>query len=272
MLALMARTNEGAHFSSPLRTAFRAVTSLAPLDALALMDRTKEGAHFSSPLWTAFIEVPERLEPLVRCISVGLPPIQDKSIQILSRLCQDQPSLLGECLNRNQGCIVSLASRLMESTNMEVRIGSAITLISAMKESRVQSVDVLEASGLLKNLISALIDMLKQDSASTSLDIEVWKPHTENSLYNYEQDGLDVPESGRVLEETVALWLLSLICSSHARSKLTVMDLGGVDAVSDKLASYTANRQVHVSNLTSLFSIVLLLHYFYNSVFNCNPC
>uniref|UniRef100_A0A453HIS7 C2 domain-containing protein n=5 Tax=Aegilops tauschii subsp. strangulata TaxID=200361 RepID=A0A453HIS7_AEGTS len=234
------------------------VTSLDPLDVLALMVMTKEGAHFSPPLRTAFLEAPESLEPLVRCISVGLSPIQDKSIQILARLCQDQSSLLSEHINRSQGCIDSLVSRVMESTNMEIRISSAITLISALKDNREDSVEVLEASGNLKSLISALIDMLKQHSTSTSLDIEVWKPYTEKSLFNCEQDVLDVPESGKVLEETVAR-LLSLICSSHPRSKLTVMDLGGVDIVSDKLASHSASRQEHDEDSGSVWSCALLL-------------
>ncbi|XP_062197022.1 protein CELLULOSE SYNTHASE INTERACTIVE 3-like isoform X2 [Phragmites australis] len=233
------------------------VSSLEPLDVLALVARTKEGEHFSTPLCTAFLEVPESLEPLVRCVSTGLPPIQDKSIQILAILCQGQPSLLGEYLNRSQGCVVSLASRVMESTDVEIRISSAITLISAMRDSREQSIDVLEASKLLKNLISALIDMLKQHSSSTSLDIEVWKPCTEKSLFNYEQDVLNVPELGKVSEETVALWLLSLICSYHARSKYTVMELGGVDAVSDRLASYAANRQYEDSE--NMWTCALLL-------------
>ncbi|XP_044980603.1 protein CELLULOSE SYNTHASE INTERACTIVE 3 [Hordeum vulgare subsp. vulgare] len=232
------------------------VTSLDPLDVLALMVMTKEGAHFSPPLRTAFLEAPEGLEPLVRCISVGLPPIQDKSIQILARLCQDQSSLLSEHINRSEGCIDSLVSRVMESTNMEIRISSAITLISALKDKREHSIEVLEASGHLKSLISALIDMLKQESTSTSLDIEVWKPYTEKSLFNCEQDVLDVPESGKVLEETVAR-LLSLICSSHPRSKLTVMDLGGVEIVSDKLAS--ASRQEHDEDSGSVWSCALLL-------------
>ncbi|KAG8091117.1 hypothetical protein GUJ93_ZPchr0011g27070 [Zizania palustris] len=217
-------------------------TSLDPLDVLELMTRTKEGEHFIS-LWSAFLEVPESLEPLVRCINVGLPPIQDKAIQILARLCQDQPSLLGEHLNRNQGCIAFLASRIIESTNTEIRVSSAITLISAMKHNREQPIDSIKTSGQMKNLISAFINMMKQASTSTSLDIEVWKPYPEKSLYNYDKVFLGVPQSGKVLEETVALWLLSLICSTHLISKLTVMDLGGVETISDKLASYTANQQ-----------------------------
>lgn len=231
------------------------VTSLDPLDVLAFMAMTKEDAHFSSPLWAAFLEVPESLEPLVHCISVGLPPIQDKSILIFSRLCQDQSSVLGEHINRSQGCIGSLASRIMESTKMEIRIGSAITLISALKDNREHSIEVLEVSGHLSNLISALIDMLKEQSTSTSLDIEVWKPYTEKSLYNCEQD---VPDSGKVLEETVPL-LLSLICSSSPRSKLTVMDLGGIDIISDKLAGHTANRQEQDEDSESVWSCALLL-------------
>ncbi|KAG2560736.1 hypothetical protein PVAP13_8KG082500 [Panicum virgatum] len=233
------------------------VTSLEPLDVLALMARTKEDSHFSPPLCTAFLEVPESLEPLVRCVSIGPPPIQDKSIQILANLCQGRHSLLGEYLNRSQGCIASLASRVMESKDMEIRISSAVILISAMRDRREQSIDILEASKLLKDLISALVDMLKQHSSLTSLDIEIWKPYTEKSPLNYEQDVLSVPELGKVSEETVALWLLSLICSYHARSKYTVMELGGVDAVSDRLASCTANRQYEDSE--NIWTCALLL-------------
>jgi hypothetical protein len=158
------------------------ITNSEPLDVLALMTRTKEDEYFSPSLRTAFLDTPESLEPLICYVSVGLPPIQDKSIQILATLCKGQPSLLGEYLYRSQGCIASLASRIMESTDIETRINSAVTLISVMRDSREQSIDVLESSKLLKDLISALIDMLKEHSSSTSLDIEVWKPYTEKSL------------------------------------------------------------------------------------------
>ncbi|KAG2556279.1 protein CELLULOSE SYNTHASE INTERACTIVE 3-like isoform X1 [Panicum virgatum] len=235
------------------------VTSLEPLDVLALMARTKEGSHFSPPLCTAFLEAPESLEPLVRCVSIGPPPIQDKSIQILANLCQGRHSLLGEYLNRSQGCIASLASRVMESKDMEIRISSAVILISAMRDRREQSIDILEASKLLKDLISALVDMLKQHSSLTSLDIEIWRPYTEKSPLNYEQDVLSVPELGKVSEETAALWLLSLICSYHARSKYTVMELGGVDAVSDRLASCTANREEQYEDSENIWTCALLL-------------
>jgi hypothetical protein len=37
------------------------------------------------------------------------------------------------------------------------------------------------------------------------------------------------------------------------------MELGGVDIVSDRLASHTAHRQVHFSHLNFLFSYITLL-------------
>jgi hypothetical protein len=55
---------------------------------------------------------------------------------------------------------------------------------------------------------------------------------------------LSVPELGKVSEETVALWLLSLICSYHGRSKYTVMELNGIDIVFDRLASSMALIQI----------------------------
>ncbi|KAK8961342.1 Protein TOPLESS [Platanthera guangdongensis] len=56
------------------------------LDALALLTRTKQCVKFKYPLWLPLSEVPASLEALVNCLASGGPSIQDKVIQILSRV------------------------------------------------------------------------------------------------------------------------------------------------------------------------------------------
>jgi hypothetical protein len=68
----------------------------------------------------------------------------------------------------------------------------------------------------------------------------LWK-----KLHSQEGDEFDVPDPASVLGSTVALWLLAIIASFHAKNKLIVMEAGGVEALSDKLATYTSNPQVY---------------------------
>jgi hypothetical protein len=63
------------------------VTLLDALEVAVLLARTKQGVHLTYPTWSALAEVPSSLEPLVRCLAEGPPPVQDKAIEILSRLC-----------------------------------------------------------------------------------------------------------------------------------------------------------------------------------------
>jgi hypothetical protein len=59
--------------------------------------------------------------------------------------------------------------------------------------------------------------------------------HSNYSSYWHTPHVLSVLELGKVSKETVALWLLSLICSYHGRSKYTLMELNGIDTVFDDL-------------------------------------
>ncbi|PQP99615.1 protein CELLULOSE SYNTHASE INTERACTIVE 3 [Prunus yedoensis var. nudiflora] len=93
------------------------------LEVVALLARTKQGVNFTYPPWSALAEVPSSLEPLVRCLAEGPPPLQDKSIEILSRLCGEQPVVLGDLLIARSRSLGSLANRIMHSLSLEVRVG-----------------------------------------------------------------------------------------------------------------------------------------------------
>ncbi|XP_009625031.1 protein CELLULOSE SYNTHASE INTERACTIVE 3-like isoform X2 [Nicotiana tomentosiformis] len=230
------------------------------LDAIALLARTKQGTHSSYNPWTALAEVPSSLEPLIHCLCEGSPLVQDKVIEILSRLCGDQPILLGDLLVSRSRAIGALADRIMNSSSLEVRVGGTALVICAAKEHKVQSMDALNASGYLKPLIYALVDMMKKNSNCSSLEIEVRTPRgfTERTPFG-EENEFEVPDPATVLGGTVALWLLSIITSFHINSKSTVVEAGGLEALADKLARHTSTLQAEFEDAEGMWISALLL-------------
>ncbi|KAL0351511.1 UNVERIFIED_CONTAM: protein CELLULOSE SYNTHASE INTERACTIVE 3 [Sesamum calycinum] len=206
------------------------------LDVVSLLARTKQGRNSPYLPWSALSEVPSSLEPLVRCLCEGPISVQDKAIEILSRLSRDQPVVLGNLLISNSRAIGALASRITKVSSLEVRVGGIALLICATKEHKIQSMGALEASGYMKPLIYALVDMIKQ---SSSLEFEITTPRgfTDRSAFR-DGDDIHVPDPATVLGGTVALWLLAIVSSSHSKHKITVMEAGGLEALSDKLAEY----------------------------------
>lgn len=217
------------------------------LEVVALLARTKQGLNFIYPPWSALAEVPSSLEPLVRCLAEGPSPVQDKAIEILSRLCGDQPGVLGDLLLARSRSIDALADRIMHSSSLEVRVGGAALLICATKEYKEQSMDALDLSGYLKPLVYALVDMTKQNSNCSSLEIEVRTPrgYMERTAFQ-EGDDFDVPDPASILGGTVALWLLSIISSFNTKNRHAVMEAGALEVLSDKLTNYTSNPQVRL--------------------------
>ncbi|XP_010268985.1 PREDICTED: uncharacterized protein LOC104605790 [Nelumbo nucifera] len=214
------------------------------LEVVALLARTKLDMNFTYPPWAALTEVPSSIEPLLCCLADGLPPAQDKAIEILSRLCGDQPVLLGDMLVAKPRSIASLANRVMNSSSLEARVGGTALLICAAKEHKQQSMDALEGSDFLKPLIYALVEMIKcNSSCSLEIKVRIHRGYMGRTVFQ-EGHEFGAPDQVTVLgSRVVALWLLSIISSFHAMNKITVMEAGGLEALSDKLANYTANPQ-----------------------------
>lgn len=215
------------------------------LEVISLLARTKQDSNLSYLPWAVLVEVPSSLEPLVRCLAEGPPSLQDKAIEILSRFCRDQPVVLGDLLVARSASIVALANRIMHSSSLEVRVEGTALLICAAKEHKEQSMDALDLSGYLESLIYALVDMMKQCSSCSSLEIEVITPkgYVERTTFHKGSD-FDISDPATVMVGTVALWLLSIISSYHTKNKLTVVEAGGLEVLSDKLANFASNPQV----------------------------
>ncbi|WCJ44383.1 Armadillo/beta-catenin-like repeat C2 calcium/lipid-binding domain (CaLB) protein [Euphorbia peplus] len=230
------------------------------LEVVALLTRTKQGMVSTIPPWAAILEATSSLESLVYCLSEGPPFLQDKVIEILSRLCGDQPVVLGDILIGRTRSIGALADRIMNSASLEVRVGASALLLCAAKEHRQQSMEALDLSGFTKELIYTLVDLVTQNSSSYSLEIEVKgaRGFFEKSAFQ-EGDDFDVIDPSTVLGGSLALWLLSIISSFHAKNKLIVIEAGGLDALSDKLTRYTSNPQAEFEDTEGIWITALLL-------------
>ncbi|KAJ8773386.1 hypothetical protein K2173_028563 [Erythroxylum novogranatense] len=230
------------------------------LEVIAALARMKQGVNHTSPTWSALAEAPSSLASLVYFLAEGPPYLQDKAIEILSRLCGDQPAMLGDLLITKSTIIGSLANRIMNSSSLEVRVGGTALLICAAKENRQQSMEALDASGYAKPLIYALVDMMKQNCSYSSLEIEVRSPRVyfEKSVFQ-EVDEFDLVDPATVLAGTVALWLLSITSSYQVKNKLVIMEAGGLEVLSDKLLSYTSNSQAEFGDTEGIWISALLL-------------
>ncbi|KAK8951725.1 hypothetical protein KSP39_PZI003529 [Platanthera zijinensis] len=231
------------------------------LDALALLTRTKQCVKFKYPLWLPLSEVPASLEALVNCLASGGPSIQDKVIQILSRLCQHQSVELSNLLVGRLGSLTSLSNRIMRSSSIEVRIGGISLLLCAAKEHRQQTVNTLEASGLLNELIYVLVDMMKCQKSFVSFDMEVRtsKNFVERNSIHRKVDELDALDPAATLAGAVSLWLLLIIVSSHTVSRFTFAEADGVQTISEKLADYITNSQGEFDDTEGVWICALLL-------------
>uniref|UniRef100_A0A6N2MIJ1 C2 domain-containing protein n=1 Tax=Salix viminalis TaxID=40686 RepID=A0A6N2MIJ1_SALVM len=143
------------------------------LEVVALLVKMKHGVNFTYLPRAVLSEVTSSLDPLARLLAEGPPLLQDKAIEILSQLCGDQPGVLGDLLIARSSSIDSLANRIINSSSLEVKIGGITLLICAAKEHIQQSVEALDVSGYLKPLIYALVNMMKQNSCYSSLEMQL---------------------------------------------------------------------------------------------------
>lgn len=222
------------------------------LEVVSLLVRTKLGDSFTYAPWSALAEAPSSLEPLVYCLAEGPPLLQDKVIEILSRLCGGQPVILGDLLVARSKSLDSLASKITTSSSLEVKAGGAALLICAMKEHKQQSVEALDLSGYLKPLIYALVGLIKQNSTCFFSETEVRTPRGFMKRPTFlEGDRFDAPDPATAMGGTIALWLLSIIASFNVENKVIVVEAGGLEALSDKLGSYTSSISQASHLLTS---------------------
>ncbi|CAN6931896.1 unnamed protein product [Brassica oleracea var. botrytis] len=230
------------------------------LEVVAVLARAKNGVNFSYPPLTALSEVPSSLETLVQCLSEGRTLVQDKAIEILSRLCSDQQFLISELIVSRPKSIGVLADRIVNASSLEVRVGGTALLLCATKEKKQLITEALDQSGFSKLLLRALVDMIKDNSKCYSMETEVLTPKVfmEKNVFQ-DTGGFYFPDPAKILGGRVALWLLCLLTSVDAKSKLIVVEAGGLEVLFAKLARHTSSPQAEFEDTEGIWISALVL-------------
>uniref|UniRef100_A0A2P2JPV0 Uncharacterized protein MANES_12G138800 n=1 Tax=Rhizophora mucronata TaxID=61149 RepID=A0A2P2JPV0_RHIMU len=233
------------------------------LGALAILSRSEGAGGDIKPAWAVLAEFPESISPIVASIADAAPMLQDKAIEILSRLCQDQPFVLGETVASASGCMFSVARRIINSTNPMVKLGGAALLICAAKVSHHRVVEDLNQSNLSTYLIQSLVSMINSaESATLGNQGYDQKVAIRISGHSREEEGDGKATAGTSLINgyDLAVWLLSVIACHDFKSRIVIMEAGAIEVLTDRLSNFLLQySQSDFSEDSSIWICALLL-------------
>ncbi|KAL3829917.1 hypothetical protein ACJIZ3_018719 [Penstemon smallii] len=230
------------------------------LDALALLSRSAGDIGHIQPAWAVLAENPSSITPIVSCIADATPLLQDKAVEILSRLCRDQPLVLGNTIACATGCISSIARRIISSSNARVQIGGAALLVCTAKVNHQRVVEDLNGSNSCVPLIHSLVGMLTSAESSQvgeqgSTDIISMSRITEKAS----QDDPD-KNTSVINGANIAIWLLSTLASHEEKSKVEIMEAGAIEVLTEKIShSFSHYTQGDYKEDGSIWICALLL-------------
>ncbi|KAJ6774998.1 CELLULOSE SYNTHASE-INTERACTIVE PROTEIN [Salix purpurea] len=231
------------------------------LAALAILSRSEGASGHIKPAWAVLTEFPDRISPIVSSIADATPLLQDKAIEILSRLCRDQPFVLGNAVASASGCITSVARRVIDSTSPKVKIGGAALLVCAAKVSHQTVVEDLNQSNSCNHLIQSLVTMLCSADTSPSGNL-VDDDREVISIYRHAKGESGESHKGTavIYDYNLAVWLLSVLACHNEKSKIVIMEAGAVEVLADRISScYLQYSQSDFSEDSSIWICALLL-------------
>lgn len=206
------------------------------LDALAFLSWPIKDIGHNQPSWAVLSDYPTSITPIVSCIADATPHLQDKAIEILSRLCQSQPLVLGDMVVCSTGCISCLAGRVISSSNARVKIGGAALLVCSAKVNHQRVVEELNMSDLCTSLVHSLVGMLNS-SESFQVGDQGSKDIVSISWINDETTEHESEKITSVIYgSSIAIWLLSALASHSDKSKLDIMEAGAIDILTGKIS------------------------------------
>lgn len=237
-----------------LESVHASVAMSEALEALAILSRSEGATGETKPAWAVLAEFPKSITPIVLSIADAAPLLQDKAIEILSRLCRDQPDVLGDTVATASGCISSITKRVINSTKSKVKIGGAALLICAAKVSHQRVTEDLSESNLCTHLIQSLVAMLTSlgnpgDDGNDSISIyRRSKEETKNDESN--------SSTGVIYGVNLVMWLLSVLACHDERCKIVIMEAGAVEVLTDRIS----NCFSHSSQVALLFRFMFSLN------------
>ncbi|KAA8546853.1 hypothetical protein F0562_003282 [Nyssa sinensis] len=230
------------------------------LDALALLSRSGGASGHIKPAWTVLAEFPSSITPIVSCIADATPLLQDKAIEILSRLCRAQPSVLGNSIACASGCISSIARRVIGSSETRVKIGGSALLICAVKVNHQRVVEDLNHSNSRAHLIQSLVGILNSHGSAHFGD---QGDKEAVSIYRYDKeakDGEAESSTAVICGANIAIWLLSVLACHDGKSKVEIMEAGAINALTERISQRSLQyAQIDFKEDSSIWICALLL-------------
>ncbi|XP_022876593.1 protein CELLULOSE SYNTHASE INTERACTIVE 1 isoform X1 [Olea europaea var. sylvestris] len=235
------------------------VATSEALDALAFLARPVEACEHDKPAWAVLAEFPNSMTPIVSCIADAPPLVQDKAIEILSRLCRAQRIFLGNAVACASGCISSIARRVNSSPNASVKIGGTALLVCAAKVNHQRVVEDLNESNSCAPLIHSLVGML------TSVETSNYEDQADKDAISIctitEGSESDLERSTSVIYgANIAIWLLSALASDDDKCKAGIMEAGAIDVLTEKISqSFLQYAQSDFKEESNVWICALLL-------------
>ncbi|XP_043722318.1 protein CELLULOSE SYNTHASE INTERACTIVE 1-like [Telopea speciosissima] len=216
-----------------------AATSEA-LDALALLSRSQGINEHIKPAWAVLAEFTHTIAPIVSCIADATPCLQEKVIEILSRLCRDQAVVLGDTIASSSDCISSIARRVINSTNSRVKVGGTALLICVAKGHHQRVIEALNESNSCIYLIQSLVQMLNLGQSSPLTPPRNNENNEQISIYRHAKEQTRNRESeiatAVISGDNLAIWMLSVLACHDDRSKIAIMEAGAVEVLTEKIS------------------------------------
>ncbi|CAN6483212.1 unnamed protein product [Victoria cruziana] len=209
------------------------------LHALALL--TKGKSTQSKPAWTILADFPNTISSLVFCLAEGTPNLQEKAIEILCRLCRDQPIFLGNKIACTSSCIASTAKRVIGSTSMVIKVGGTALLICAAEENHQLVLDVLNESNLGTCLIQSLVEMFRLGCSTASSDRDENEAAHWLSICCKDRDiqtTNDAEAKLVILGGAAPIWLLSVFACHDCKSKSAMSEAGAIEVLTDRISQH----------------------------------
>ncbi|KAJ0534149.1 putative C2 domain, armadillo-like helical, C2 domain superfamily protein [Helianthus annuus] len=230
------------------------------LNALAILSRLKGSADNIKPAWAVLGEYPDSISPIVSCIAGATPLLQDKAIEILSRLCRAQCRVLGNAITGISGCTSSIASRVINSSNANIKIGGTALLVCATKVNIQRVLEDLHDVQLHIPLIRSLVLMLTMPKGSHLGDME---ERDFVSIFRGSEEAMTSEKetsTSFIYGTNIAIWLLSAIASHDDKSKVEIAEAGAVEILTERISQCLSQYgQFDVNEDSSIWICALLL-------------
>ncbi|KAL0741437.1 hypothetical protein Bca4012_082950 [Brassica carinata] len=237
------------------------------LDALAIFSRSGANGNVK-PAWVVLTESPNSMAPIVSSIvSVANPSLQDKAIEVLSRLCRDQPVVLGNMVNNARDCVSSIAKRVINSRDPKIKIGGAAIVTCAAKVNDQRMIENLNETQLCAKFVQALVRILDspqislQDQEKDERDNICICLHPKEKVEDEEEDATENREGSAgatlISGDNLAIWLLSILSCHDEKSRAVILESEGIELITDRIG----NRFIQADNGedTNIWVCALLL-------------